>query len=154
MRGTGTSPLAALVVAVCVSPSAWASGGLSCTIGDASVAAEVQAGVTRGMGSPIFSFAGTLSVKANGLGADLAKTTFEQDHVAQYWLDGEELRLLLYRERMQGEHAYVQLDIRTTSDPDEESTYSGAYSLSAYEGAGGGEGRTFEFDGKVECFVE
>lgn len=147
--------LAALSVAMTVvAGPAWASGGVSCTIEDAAVVADVEGGVTRGMGSPLFSFHGTLSVKADGLGADLAQTTFEQDHVAQYWLDGEELRLLLYRERMQGEHAYVELTIRTQADPEEESTYAGDYTLSAYEGAGGGEGKTFQFDGEVSCFVE
>lgn len=147
--------LAALVAAASAFGSpAWASGGLSCTIEDASVTSEIQAGVTRGMGSPIFSFQGTLAVKAKGLGVDLANTTFEQEHVAQYWLDGEELRLVIYRERMQGEHAYVQLTILARADPDEESTYAGEYVLSAYEGAGGGEGKNFQFDGVVECFVE
>ena len=45
---------------------------------------------------------------------DLRKIGLRGSHLAQYWLDGKELRLLLYREREAAKtHGYVELTILT-----------------------------------------
>src|SRR5688572_4042803 len=64
-----------------------ASGGLSCDVEDKSVRVAIASGVTRGMGSPIFQFKGTLEILGKEVTADLRKTEFDGAHVAQYWLD-------------------------------------------------------------------
>jgi hypothetical protein len=136
---------------------AFASGGVHCSADGDGVSFELDGGVTRGMGSPLFSFEGSVKMTLPGVVADLADTAFARDHVAQYWLDGDDLRLLLYRER-EGDkpHGYVELTIETTARPgdDGEGMYDGRYRLSIFDGAGEGEGMTVEREGAVECFAE
>lgn len=132
-----------------------ASGGLSCETDDKAVKFLVESGVTRGMGGPLFNFRGTLEVKNKKVAADLRKTEFAQQHVAQYWLDGKSLKLLVYRER-EGDkpHGYVELTIETKTV--DEGIYDGPYRLQVFDMTddSSGEGKTFEFKGKTSCFVE
>lgn len=145
-----------LALSLFASP-AMASGGLSCTADDGKVGFDIQAGVTRGMGGPVFSLAGELTIKGGDVAADLAKTKFERDNLAQYWLDGEELRLLLYKERAEGEFGSVELTVRTKAlGEEDEGSYAGDYALQVFEstGEGSGDSRTTDFAGKVECTAE
>jgi hypothetical protein len=111
------------------------------------------------MGAAIFSFEGKLEISDKAIAADLGRTTFAREHVAQYWLDGEELRLLLYRER-EGDkpHGYVELTILTKARPgdDGEGMYDGSYALAVFDTTeeNGGEGVTVEREGDVNCSVE
>lgn len=138
---------------------AFASGGLHCLADANGVAFEVGGGVTRGMGGPLFSFEGSLQIADKAVAGDLGKTTFARDHVAQYWLDGEELRLLLYRER-EGDkpHGYVELTIETKArgGDDGEGFYDGRYTLSVFDmtNENGGEGVMVSREGDVECSAE
>jgi hypothetical protein len=145
----------AFAALVCAVDTAAASGGLSCEVEDKSVRMAIGSGVTRGMGSPLFNFDGKLEVLDKSVAGDLMKTEFRDDHVAQYWLDGEDMRLLLYRER-EGDkpHGYVELTILTKAG--EEGTYAGHYSLSVLDTTGdtSAEGKTVTGEGEVSCFVE
>ncbi len=138
---------------------AFASGGVNCAASADGVTLEVGGGVSRGMGAALFSFEGKLEVADKAVAADLARTTFARDHVAQYWLDGEDLRLLIYRER-EGDkpHGYVELTIETKARPgdDGEGMYDGRYMLRVFDmtNENGGEGVTVSSEGVVECFVE
>lgn len=149
----------ALVLVALACQPAFASGGLNCSADADGVMFEVSGGVTRGMGSPLFSFDGRLEVADKAIAPDLARTEFARDHVAQYWLDGEDLRLLLYRER-QGDkpHGYVELTITTKArgGDDGEGMYDGRYVLSVFDvtDEDGGESVTFSREGDVECFAE
>lgn len=147
--------IVSLAVAL-MAPPAFASGGLSCTADDATAAFDIEAGVTRGMGGPVFSLAGELTIKDGGVAADLARTAFSRDNLAQYWLDGGELRLLLYKERAEGEFGSVELTIRTKALGDEdEGIYAGDYALNVFESTGdGSDSKTWDFSGKVECSAE
>ena len=107
------------------------------------------------MGGPIFAFESTVEIRDRSIAVDLRKTKFGMDHVAQYWLDGKELRLGLYRER-EGDkpHGYVELVIYTKSAGDEIG-YGGSYELTVYDGVGDdAEAKEATFKGKVECSVE
>ena len=110
---------------------------------------------TRGMGSPIFSFDGKVDIKDKSIAADLRQTAFQMDHVAQYWLDGKELRLDLYRERESDKpHGYVELVLYTKALGDELG-YAGRYELIVYDGVDDtSEAKEARFNGKVECTVE
>lgn len=152
-----------LAVAVSVfalwASAALASGGVHCSADEDGVAFEVGGGASRGMGAALFSFEGTLSVGEPGLADDLATTAFAREHVAQYWLDGEEVRLLLYREREGDEpHGYVELTIRTKARPgdDGEGMYDGRYALRIFDmtDENGGEGVMVSQDGEATCSVE
>jgi hypothetical protein len=111
------------------------------------------------MGAPLFSFEGNLEIADKAITPDLARTTFVRDNVVQYWLDGEDLRLLIYRER-EGDkpHGYVELTIETNARPgdDGEGMYGGSYALRVFDmtNENGGEGMTVSREGAVECFVE
>ncbi|MBX3570373.1 MAG: hypothetical protein KF914_20090 [Rhizobiaceae bacterium] len=147
--------MASIVMLACAGP-AFASGGLSCEAKDEAARIEVESGVTRGMGGPVFNFRGSSEFVSEKVEADLGKQGYTDEHLAQYWLDGEELRLLLYRERDGDKpHGYVEITIRT-KQIDDEGTYAGSYELSAFDttGTDGGEARTFEVKGEISCFVE
>jgi hypothetical protein len=137
---------------------AFASGGLHCSADADGVTIDAGGGVTRGMGGPLFSFEGTVHIADTSVAADLAKTEFAREHVAQYWLDGEDLRLLLYREREADKpHGYVEVTIETNARPgdDGEGYYDGTYSLTVFDGVDdNSEGVTVERSGEIVCSAE
>jgi hypothetical protein len=133
--------------------SAAASGGLSCDVEDKDVRIAVSSGVTRGMGSPIFNFRATLEILDEAVTEDLRKTEFEGAHVAQYWLDDQGLRLLLYRERAGDKpHGYVELTILTQAG-DDEGVYGGTYKLSVFDYSNEKD-QSWTFEAPISCFVE
>ncbi|MEJ6782228.1 hypothetical protein [Aminobacter sp. Piv2-1] len=132
-----------------------ASGGLSCGAKDEAVKLAIESGVTRGMGSPVFDFRGEIEILDNAVAQDLRKMSFDKAHLAQYWLDGEELRLIVYREREADKpHGYVEVMVKTKSG--DEGDYIGQYSVTVFDmaDATGGEGKTFNFSGRATCLVE
>ena len=138
------------------SGGAFASGGLSCEADDKNVALSIESGVTRGMGSPVFNFRAEAGLKLAKTPADMKTTAFEQANLAQYWLDGEDLRLVLYRER-EGDkpHGYVEITVLTKAKGEqEEGTYEGNYELTVFDGTGDGDPLQLEAKGTVSCFSE
>ena len=133
-----------------------ASGGLSCSTEAGPARIEIESGVTRGMGGPLFNFRATATIADKGVAEDLRKTSFEREHVPQYWLDGKELKLLLYRER-EGDkpHGYVEIEVRTQAG-DDEGLYGGTYTLSTFDvpAGDGAEAKEFKAEGPISCFVE
>jgi hypothetical protein len=145
----------AVALAFGTGPAA-ASGGLSCNAGEKGVTVELESGITRGMGGPLFNFNGTVTIKDPAVAEDLRTTTFQIEHVPQYWLDGKELRLGLYRERDADKpHGYVELVVTTgvVGEPDE-GVYAGTFAVSTFDGTGDGEPKRFSSEGTIECFVE
>ena len=150
-----------LLSALCL--AAWtshalASGGLDCSAEDKAVKLSVGSGVTHGMGGPTFNFHGELELRSKSVAEDLRKLTFDDTNRPQYWLDGKELRLLLYKEReAEKKFGSVEVEIRTKAvgEPDE-GTYNGSYKIAVYDGGedGSGEGESATFTGKVSCFAE
>jgi hypothetical protein len=147
-----------IVVLLLSTAAASASGGISCSADDAAAKFELMAGVTRGMGGPVFSFQGDVEILDQTVAEDLRKLSFERSHLAQYWLDGEELRLLLYRERDGDKaHGFVELTIRTKVKGEaDEGVYDGTYELQVFDtgDSSSAEGKTQSFPGTVSCFVE
>ena len=131
---------------------ALASGGLSCETQGGAATVMVESGVTRGMGSPVFNFRASVDIADLSVAEDLRKLEFGDEHLAQYWLDGEELKMVIYRERTgEAPHGYVEIVMRTAAG--EEGSYEGSYTLNAFDMTDG-EGKTVTFDGTVSCFVE
>lgn len=140
---TGTGPVSA-------------AGGLSCSAGEKGVTLELEGGVSRGMGAALFSFSGRATVNDASVAEDLRNTRFELEHVSQYWYDGEEMRLALYRERDADKpHGYVQAWIlaKATGEPDE-GQYAGTFGIHVWDGNGDGEPKTYQVEGSIECFGE
>jgi hypothetical protein len=147
--------LGIVAVNVLMTGNAWASGGFSCTSQGGSGTIELNAGVTTGMGGPIFSFSGSAAVSDRDVAVDLQKTDFEKDHVAQYWLDKEDLRVLLYRERpADKEHGYVQVEIKTKSVSGDDGSYTGTYQLTVWDTAGASEPKEEKVEGPIACLGE
>ena len=151
--------LSASVVPSLACQPAMASGGLNCSADAGGVTFDLSGGVTRGMGAPLFAFDGKLEARIKGVAADLGRTTFTRDHVAQYWLDGEELRLVLYREREGSQpHGYVQLSLESKArgGDDDEGSYEGRYALTFFDSVDENnmEGLTVNREGDVACFAE
>lgn len=145
--------LPALVAFAALSDGASASGGISCAQSEGPNIIDIGAAVTHGMGGPVFQLGASVEIADRAIPADLAKTAFGLDHLAQYWLDGEELRLLLYRER-EGDkpHGYVELTVLTKAN--EEDGYDGLAQVKVYDTSAGPEGQEWSFEAPVACSVE
>ncbi|MBX3578825.1 MAG: hypothetical protein KF723_16635 [Rhizobiaceae bacterium] len=150
--------LAALALALTAS-AASASGGIGCEASDKAVKLTIQSGVTRGMGSPLFQFQAQADVLDPKAPKHLQQTAYTDENVSQYWLDGESLKMVLYRET-EGDlpHGYVMVTILTTTsdNPDDEGIYKGEYFISLYDVGtdASAEALQIEHSGTVSCFVE
>jgi len=142
------------VVAILISAvPALASGGASCANDGGDVAIDFSAGITHGMGGPVFSLTATVDAKAEAAD-DLKKGSFAKENLAQYWLDDKEMKFLLYREREgAGEFGSVELLI-VTKPVGDDIGYDGTYKLTLSDMTGGGEGKSTTLEGKVTCSVE
>jgi hypothetical protein len=140
-----------------MSGNALASGGLSCdSEEDAPARIVTEAGMTRGMGSPIFSLKGSVAIVDPAVPEDLRKVEFDQQHVPQYWLDMTSLRLKLYRERESDKpHGYVEITIQTQPRDSEEGAYGGSYTIEVYDTTGdAAEGKIVKLEGPMSCYIE
>lgn len=135
--------------------TAFATGGIWCSAEDAAVKFEVEAGVTRGMGGPTFNFRGDLEILGRPVGDDLRKTVFEDSNLTQYWLDGKELRLLVYREH-EVANTYGSVELTILTKASEEGVYDGRYSVAIYGGTADADkdGEPAALTGKVTCGAE
>ncbi|QKC80527.1 hypothetical protein [Mesorhizobium sp. NZP2077] len=135
--------------------SAAATGGIWCSVDDAAVKFQVDAGVTTGLGSPTFNFRGDAEIKARPVDDQLRKTTFENYNLTQYWLDAKELRLNIYHEQEVAKRfSSVELTILTKAS--DEGVYDGEYKLAVYDSTADkdSDGKTAELTGKVSCGAE
>ncbi|SFN65681.1 hypothetical protein SAMN03159463_00245 [Mesorhizobium sp. NFR06] len=135
--------------------TAFASGGIWCNVDDAAVTFDVGAGVTRGMGGPTFNFRGDLEIEARPVGDGLRKTVFEGPNLTQYWLDGKELRLNIYRE-YEAANAFNSVELTILTKASDEGIYDGQYTLAIYDNAADTDkdGKPAELTGKVSCGAE
>lgn len=147
--------LAGMALFLATTAMAAASGGISCEVEGDDVAMTLEGGVTRGMGSALFSFSGRLELRSDEVHDDLRVSEFGREHVAQYWLDGDTMKLRLYRERA-GDvpHGYVEAIIETARD--EDGNDQGDYLVAVYDmnDAVDGEVEPVQFTGSIGCFVE
>lgn len=145
--------VAAMVMAVIATGPALASGGISCEADDGNARISISGGVSRGMGGALFSFGGSVELSDPEVAEDLRKVESDRDHVAQYWLDGDGLRLKLYRER-EGDapHGYVEATILSPTLGKE----TGSFRIEIYDmtGAADGEAKAASLSGKISCLAE
>ncbi len=127
-----------------------ASGGANCTTLGDGPRVEINAGITRGMGSPVFSLDATAVLGDSRVAEDLRNSKFSREQLAQYWLDGENLRFVLYRERTGDKFGSVEVTVETKATGDD-GIYGGTWRASVSE-TDAGEPATFE--GNITCMVE
>ncbi|TSE06214.1 hypothetical protein C1D09_020970 [Mesorhizobium intechi] len=135
--------------------TAFASGGIWCSVDDKVVTLDVGAGVTRGMGGPTFNFRGDLEIKARPAGDGLRKTVFEDSNLTQYWLDDKELRLNIYHEH-ESANAFSSVELTILTNASDEGVYDGQYTLAVHDNAADTDkdGKPAELTGKVSCGAE
>lgn len=126
---------------------ALASGGIGCEAQDGNAAISVSSAVTRGMGSPLFNLTGSLKTQLDGIGEDLRDLAYNADNVSQWWIDGEQLNLLLYVERQDEPFGSTELTITTRVV--EEGAYEGEYVVVSYDGD-----TRAEITGPISCMAE
>lgn len=135
--------------------SAFATGNLGCAIDDATMDLNIESVITHGLGEPIVSLRGELKLKDRAASDLFGVTEFDGTHVAQYWLEGTDLRLLVYRDLdAKTAHGSAELTIKTQAI-DDEGGFEGRYRLSVFYKLDGdaGDGHTIERDGKIGCFA-
>jgi hypothetical protein len=143
-----------LAAALVAAGPAHASGGLWCDNVGGPVKINIQSGVTRGMGFPVFDFRASSEVDDATIGEDLRKIAFDGAHLPQYWSHGEDLNMVLYRERDTEVFGSVEITILTKAAGDD-IEYNGTYSYTAHDAGGNnGQGSTVTFTGKISCGVE
>jgi hypothetical protein len=138
------------------SGNALASGGIWCETEATPVQINLQSGVARGMGGVLFGFEGKIAIADKTVPEDLRNLEFKQEHVPQYWFNGETLKLLLYRERdAEKPFAYVEVSIETQRLKDEEGSYAGSYDLTVFDGTDEqAEPKRTEIGGAINCFAD
>lgn len=144
--------LGGLFLATAAMP-AFASGGFECTATDKSVRFRVYAAVTSGMGNPTYDLDGKLEILDKSVAQDLRNMTFGNDDRPQYWLDGKDLLLILYKER-EGDKPFgsVEMELRARRTTDE-GTFRGTYKLSTEDLSDNIEDPKV-VSGKISCVVE
>ena len=143
-----------LAAALSATAPAHASGGLWCDNVGGPVKINIQSGVTRGMGFPVFNFRASAEIEDAAIGEDLRKITFEGAHLPQYWSYGDDLNMVLYRERDTEIFGSVEIAILTKAAGDD-IAYNGTYTYTAHGGGGNnGQGSMVTHTGKISCGVE
>ena len=142
-----------VVFLIIASTSAHGSAGLNCEADDKSVRFKLEAGISRGAGEGFFSFSGKLEIRAASAPSDFRTLAFDKEHLTQRWLDGQSLKMRIYREREGEPHGYVDLVIEARPRKGaEDLEFSGRYALSIFElPKGKSKGRTTTLKGRVTC---
>lgn len=156
-KAAGASPglaaLALLLALAATTQPAGATGAMACTVDDPRLELNIEGAYGHGMGGALVTAGGKAMVRLRGTPAPLAASDFERSHVAQYWLSGKELKLVLYRETEGEPHGSVEISIETRRAGRDETAYAGTYRLlvETMEGSTDGAVRRIEGKGKVTC---
>lgn len=148
--------LGLLLVAIpLLAQPAHATASLSCEVDDTSMALTISGVISRGLGARIMNFAAEGKLKAPGVADDLRALKYEQEHLVHTWLDGKDLKLLVYREREGNRHGYVQITIETKLKPKSDGEYRGRYVAEVHDlPEGASEGKTTKLRGAITCSAE
>lgn len=132
---------------------AHATATLDCAADDKSVSFEAHSVVSHGLAEGFGNFSAVLSVKATGVPPDLAKLELDSAALAHHWLYRKELKLRLYHERAEGDHASVDMVIETRGKG-EDGDFAGRYLLTIFQaGKDGASDKPLTFRGRVTCSV-
>lgn len=145
-----------LLISLAGALPAAATGTLDCMADADGTAINLHGIVPYSSAAPLIQVEAEISTTLQGVSADLGNTMFGTEHNSQYWLDGETLNVLFYRERAgDGPFGATTLVIKTTRGKgDEEGTYSGSYDIEGYEvPASGGEAIIVHQTGAIDCFA-
>lgn len=143
----------AFLVFLCNAGTALATGGMSCSADDTSIKLDVGSSMSHGMGGAFFQFKGELEVRHPKTPEDFRRFIFGIEDLTHHWIDGEEIKLLFYRERSGDKpHGFVELTV-LTQRKDEAGDYEGRYELTLYDTAWSPV-EPLKVTGNVTCLVE
>ncbi|MCG7394852.1 hypothetical protein MHY87_18285 [Microvirga sp. ACRRW] len=111
--------------------AARATGTLDCEAKDKAIDFTALSAVPYGHGSPFLNFQAELNLLLKGAPDDFRHLKLSQENLVHHWIDARDIKLLLYWERIEGPHAYVELVVETKRKPDDD-TSRGTYQLSLF----------------------
>jgi hypothetical protein len=150
------TPLA-LTALIATAGPAFATAGLSCSISDKSFQLEMSGVVSHGVGAALISAEGAGKSSIAILSDGMKTFTFDRDQITQYWLNGNVLKLRIYRESEGSTHETLDLEIEARQRGGIDSpTFPGTYTATATSMAGvtGSEAKSATVKGKISCSVE
>jgi hypothetical protein len=143
-------PVLSLLALLAFSPPAFATGGFGCSIEDANVTFDAEAGFSYSIGSGLLNFRGTLALPKGIAPKGLEKVALSPANLPHDWLYDRELRLLVHVET-EGDLPFASVDLVVmTKAAEDDISYEGTYTLSVFTGEGDGR---IEKSGKVVCSV-
>ena len=155
LRGAVIAGFAACLAAFLATPGpAVATGGLWCNADDATLTLAVQSGLGHGIDQGFLRFSADLQIKLDGVPADFRKLHLGKDGISQSWLDNDEFKLRLYRQRERGPSGYVVIDLATKAAA--EGDYRGRYTLTVFamEASTASKPKSWEQSGAVTCSAD
>ena len=84
--------LVSILTVVAVRDARFRIGRAVVHVEDANVTFQVDGGLTRGMGNPLFNFRGELEILDKTVAEDLRKAKLGISNLTQHWLDADELQ--------------------------------------------------------------
>jgi len=142
------SPLLTMMVGLSLSSSAWATGGLICQSHeqDKNLDLLLSGGLSHTIPGSPFQVGGALIIKSKDLAAHGIPNI---DSLSQFWFEGGQLNLLVYREPPVGEEFLSTTLIIKTRHSKRQGRYLGQYTLIAQQGD---QSRTLK--GSVTCELD
>lgn len=125
-----------------------ASGGLWCNVDDANWTLNVESGVTRGMGYPLFNLKASAELKDKRVMPEFRKLDLK-DKLVHSWVYGE-TKLYFYTEIEKGNAIYSTDIIIDTKPGEDEGDYAGTYTIISSTEAAENGGQV-ELTGPITC---
>lgn len=128
---------------------AHASGGMWCNVDDANWKFDVESGVTRGMGYPLFNLKATAELKDKRVMPEFRKIDLK-DKLVHSWVYGE-TKLYFYTEIEKANTIYSTDIIIDTKAGEDEGDYAGTYTIITYSDDKTVEDGRLEVSGPITC---
>ena len=143
------------IAAVCLFGSmtvARATGTLDCAAKDKVIDFAALSTVPYGQGGPFLNFQAELNLLLEEAPDDFRHLKLDRSHLVHHWIDAREIKLLLYWERIEGDHASVEFVVETRRRPDDD-TSRGRYRLKLFT-VMNDNSKMIERRGAVSCGVQ
>lgn len=135
---------AVLILGFFVTTSAFATGGYTCSVDDANIKFELSGTLSHGIPGLPWDEVGSLNFKDATL-SEYAIPAIAKS--SQFWLEDNELRILVYDEPQTQDFKSVKLVIKTQYE--DETGYTGTYQIGLYNGV-----LPVNLSGAISCDLE
>jgi len=144
-----------LLLALTLAVPAHASRTLHCSIVDKSLTLVMEGTISDNAGEGLVSVRGDLKPLIPALSSGFGPFVLERALVTQFWFNGEELKLRLYRETKGEPQETLDLLFETRQEKRDRTAYSGLYQgkVSSFGAATGPAAKETAFKGRVDCQI-